>query len=187
MLLWSVLLSLSNPTKTRWAMSSDTSVERAVADVERELLQIDKQRATKVTTPIHLGYQPELDTTPELDPKCASYYQGLIGVLGWITELGRVDILVAIAMLSQHSVAPRRGHLEQVFHIFAYLKWYERSTMVFHDNLPHFDETRFVRCDWTKFYPGATEAKPLNAPELRSKSVTISCYIDADHAGCHVT
>jgi hypothetical protein len=71
----------ADPTKTRWAMSSDTYVKRAVADVERELLQIDERLATKVTTPIHLGYRPELDTTPELDPKRASYYQGLIGVL----------------------------------------------------------------------------------------------------------
>jgi hypothetical protein len=77
--------------------------------------------------------------------------------------------------------------LEQVFHIFAYLKRYEKSTMVFDDNLPHFDETRFVRCDWTEFYPGATEAEPPNAPELRGKSVTMSCYVDADHAGCRAT
>ena len=59
--------------------------------------------------------------------------------------------------------------------------------MVFNDNLPHFDETRIVRCDWTEFYPGATEAEPPNAPELRGKSVTMSCYVDADHAGCHAT
>jgi len=150
-------------------------------------MQIDERLATKVTTPIHLGYRPELDTTAELDPKRASYYQGLIGVLRWITELGRIDILVAVAMLSRHSVAPRRGHLEQVFHIFAYLKRYERSTMVFDDNLPHFDETRFVWCDWTEFYPGAKEVEPPNAPELRGKSITMSCYVDADHAGCRAT
>jgi hypothetical protein len=78
----------------------------------------------------------------ELDPKRASYYyQGLIGVLRWITELGQIDILVAVPMLSRHSVNPRRGHLEQVFHIFAYLKGYERLTMVFDDTLPHFNET----------------------------------------------
>jgi hypothetical protein len=35
-------------------------------------LQIDEQLSTKVTMPIHLGYQPELDTTAELDPKRAS-------------------------------------------------------------------------------------------------------------------
>jgi hypothetical protein len=69
-------------------MSLDTYIKRAVADVERELLQINKWLATKMTTPIHLGYRPELDTMRELDPKRASYYQGLIGVPRWITELG---------------------------------------------------------------------------------------------------
>jgi hypothetical protein len=53
-----------------------------------------------------------------------------------------------------------------MFHIFAYLKWYERLMMVFNDTLPHFDEAQFVWCDWTEFYPGATEAEPPNAPEL---------------------
>jgi hypothetical protein len=58
--------------------------------------------------------------------------------------------------------------------------------MVFDDNLPHFDETQFVWCDWTEFYPGATEAEPPNAHELRGKSVTMSCYVDANHAGCRM-
>jgi hypothetical protein len=49
--------SSADPTKTRCAMLSDTYVKRAVTDVERKkLLQIDEQLATKVTTPIHLGY-----------------------------------------------------------------------------------------------------------------------------------
>ena len=90
-------------------------------------------------------------------------------------------------MLSRHSVAPRRGHLEQVFHIFAYLKRYERSTLVFDDTEPVFDETRFTKCDWTEFYPGATEVEPPNAPELRGKSLKMTCYVDADHAGCRAT
>jgi hypothetical protein len=112
-------------------MLSDTYIKRAVADVERELLQIDERLATKVTTPIHLRYRPELDTTASLDPKRASYYQGLIGVLCWITELGRIDILAAVAMLSRHSVAPRWGHLEQVFHIFAYRNAILNSELAF--------------------------------------------------------
>jgi hypothetical protein len=123
----------------------------------------------------------------EVDSKRASYYQGRIGVLRWITKLGRIDILIAVTMLSRHSVSPRRGHLEQVFHIFAYLKWYKRLMIVFDDNLPHFDETGFVQCDWTEFYPGATEVEPPNSPELRGKSITMSCYVDTDHAGCRAT
>jgi hypothetical protein len=89
--------------------------------------------------------------------------------------------------MSHYSVAPRRGHLEQVLHIFAYLKKYKRSTLVFDDNVLLFDENRLVRCDWSKFYPGAAEVEPPNAPELRGKPITMSCYVDADHAGCRAT
>jgi hypothetical protein len=60
-------------------------------------------------------------------------------------------------MMSQHLVAPRRGHLEQVFHIFAYLKRFKWLTPIFYDTEPLFDKNRFVKCDWTEFYPGATK------------------------------
>ena len=68
------------------------------------------------------GYRVELEMTPELDAKRANYYQGLTGVLRWICALGRIDIIVEVAMLSRFLAVPRRGHLDQVFHIFAYLK-----------------------------------------------------------------
>jgi hypothetical protein len=55
--------------------------------------------------------------------------------------------------------------------------------MVFDDTLPHFDEMQFVNCDWIEFCPRATEVEPPNAPELQGKSVTMSTYVDADHAG----
>jgi hypothetical protein len=70
-----------DPTKLRWAMSSDTYVKRAVAEVERELSQVDDRLSTNFSTPITLGYRPKLDVTDELDHKRANYYQGLIGVL----------------------------------------------------------------------------------------------------------
>ena len=52
----------------------------------------------KVSTPMSQGYRPEIDTTPELDAKRANYFQSLIGVLHWICELGRIDILGNVAI-----------------------------------------------------------------------------------------
>jgi hypothetical protein len=176
-----------NPTKTRWAMSSDLYVKRALADVERELASVDQKLPTKEPTPMAQGYRPEIDVTTELDARRANYFQGLIGVLRWMCELGRIDILYDVAVLSSHLAMPREGHLDQVFHIFAYLKHHNRSSMVFDDQEPVFDETRFTKCDWAEFYPGAAEVMPPNAPELRGKSVTTSAFVDADHAGCRVT
>jgi len=176
-----------DPEKVRWAMSSDTYVKRAIDDVERELASIGEQLKTKVSTPMSTGYRPEVDSSPELDSKRTNYFQGLIGVLRWICELGRIDILVDVAKLSSFLAAPREGHLEQAFHIFAYLKKHNNSALVFDDTTPYFDESRFTECDWSEYYPGAEEAIPPNAPEVRGRHITMSCFVDADHAGCRVT
>jgi hypothetical protein len=140
-----------------------------ISDVKTELKAEDKMLPTKATTPLSNGYRPELDQSPELDPRRASYFQGIIG------------------MLSRYLPAPREGHLQQVFHIFGYLKTHNKSTLVFDDSEPSFDSARFKKRDWAQFYPGASEAIPLDAPEVQGKAVTTTCFLDADHAGCRVT
>jgi hypothetical protein len=178
-----------NPEKVRWAMSSDRYIKTAVADVETELSKCDppQQLSSKVSVPIDPKYRPELDITPELDAKRASYYMSLIGILRWACELGRIDILMPVAMMSRYMAAPREGHLEHVLHVFAYLKKYDKSSMLFDDSRPEFDEARFQKMDWNETYGDVKEALPLNAPEARGKSVSMSCFVDASHAGCHVT
>jgi hypothetical protein len=66
--------------------------------------------------------------------KGGQYYQSLIGVLHWVCEVGRLDILVAV--LIRYVVSPSEGHLLQVFHIFAYFKHHKWSWMVFDDSDP---------------------------------------------------
>jgi hypothetical protein len=130
--------------KARWVMSSEIYVKQAIHDVETELKQTDQILLTKVTTPISNGYQPELDQSNKLDPRHASYYQGVIGVLHWwACELGRIDILVAVSMLLRYLVAPREGHLQQVIHIFGYMKAHNKSRLVFDDSEPLFDPAKF--------------------------------------------
>jgi hypothetical protein len=82
-----------DPTTTRWSMSSDTYIKRAIADVEQHLDNIG-ETLVKQRQPILVDYCPELDGTPLLNDKLTKYYQGLIGVLRWATELGRIDILM---------------------------------------------------------------------------------------------
>jgi hypothetical protein len=111
----------------------------------------------------------------------------LIGILRWACELGRLDILMAVSMMSRYMAAPREGHLEQVLHIFAYLKHHPRSNLVFDDSVPEFEESRFHKADWSETYGNIQEVLPPNAPKPRGKKVTMSCFVDASHAGCHVT
>jgi hypothetical protein len=171
----------------RWAMSSEKYVKQAVADVELELSNVDQYLPTRVTTPLSQEYRPGLDQSREMDGKCGQYYQSLIDVLHWICELGRVDIHVAVSMLSHYVVSPWKGHLQQVFHLLAYLKHHTRSKMVFNDTQPVFDENAFAICDWSEFYPDAEEAIPHNVPEPRGHCLVTSVFVDADHAGCKAT
>ena len=63
-----------------------------------------------VDTPMNITYTPEMDVTEELDDNDVTYFQELIGVLRWATEIGRVDILLEVSLLSQYKASPREGH-----------------------------------------------------------------------------
>jgi hypothetical protein len=98
-----------------------------------------------------------------------------------------IDIMIEVEMLTSFQACPREGHLETVFHVFAYLKKYNRSALVFDWTVPELDESSFMEVDWKEYYPGAKEAIPDNMPEPRGRSVTTTCFVDADHAGCRLT
>ena len=69
----------------------------------------------KAPTPFPRDYRPELDTTPELSSDKANYYQSQIGILRWMVELERVDIITEVSLLASQLANPREGHLETVF------------------------------------------------------------------------
>ena len=167
-------------------MSSNKYVQRAIEDVEKELADVGLPLKNNAKPPFRTDYRPELDWTPKLDDRRVMYFQGLIGIFRWICELGRLDILVAVSMLSRYLACPRRGHLDQALHIFAYLKKHRRSKLVLDEEEPDL-KNEFVSADWTEYYPDAKEVVPPNAPQLRGKPVTTMCFVDADHAGCRET
>ena len=104
-------------------------------------------------------------------------------------ELGRIDICTEVSMLAAFSAAPRKGHLEAVMHVFAYLKKHPRSRNVC--DAAYFDDHVPVEVDWEDFYPGAKEAAarslPPDMPEPRGKEVVVTTFEDSDHAGDQVT
>ena len=80
--------------------------------------------------------------------------------------------------------APRAGHLTEVFHMFAYIRAHDRSTMVFDPTEPEIDSTVFHLSDWSEYYPGAKEPVPDIFPEPLGQPAVTTCFVDADHAGC---
>ena len=111
-----------------------------------------------------------MDVSRELNVADAAYYQSLIGILRWIVELGRVDVCLEVSMMSSHLALPREGHLEQVLHIFAYLKKYHNTELVHDPSNSVVDENVFERRDWASSEFGHVEGKaefPAKMPEPR--------------------
>ena len=170
-----------------YSMSSDNYLKRALKVVEDELALVGKSLKRKAISPMASGYRPELDSSPYLNADRASYFMSLMGILRWAIELGRIDIMVEAGLLSRFQAAPREGHLEQMFHIMAYLKNHNKSRLVFDHSYPTFDNLNESNVDWQEYYPGAAEPIPPNVPEPRGKEVSMTCFVDADHAGCQLT
>jgi hypothetical protein len=173
-----------------WAFSSSKYVQEAVKNVERYLETEGGALPKRAETPIQTSYRPELDVTPELRDTHAAYYQSLVGMLRWMVELGRVDICLETSMMSSHLALPREGHLAQLFHMFAYLKKYHNTEMVFDPSDPVVDPDQFERKDWTSSEFGHVDGKeelPPNAPTPRGLGFTITAKVDADHASDTLT
>jgi hypothetical protein len=93
----------------------------------------DAELKTTARNPFLTGYKPELDVTPELNDELGLRFLQLIGILRWAIELGRLDIFVEFYQLSHHQALPRRGHLEAIYHILAYLRKHKNGARIVFD------------------------------------------------------
>ena len=122
-----------------WSFSSSQYVQSAIKNVAEYVGKPKNSHLkilSKAETPLMTSYSPELDVSPELLPSDSTYYQSLIGILRWIVELGRIEICLGVSMMSSHFAMPRKGHLDQVLHIFAYLRKYHNTELVYDPSDP---------------------------------------------------
>ena len=102
-----------------------------------------------------------------------------------MVELGRVDVCLEVSMMSSHLALPREGHLEQVLHIFAYLKKYHNTELAYDPSDHVVDENDFERRDWASSEFGHVEWKeefPATMAEPRGHGFIMRAKVDADHA-----
>ena len=182
-----------------WSMSADSHVKKALDIINQRFKNDDVMFKQSNKTSEHpfssQSYRPELDTSRECDEEEIQFYQSLIGIMRWLCEIGRVDILTETSLLSTYLTTPRIGHLHQALHVFKYLKDHKRSRIVFDpsyvdindDHLPEEERAGFKAKYMKELYPDAVEDLPPNAPKPRGKPVQITCFVDADHAGDRVT
>ena len=173
-----------------WTITSQDYVKAAVKNVEETIRKKGRKLPTSnIDTPMNTTFSPEMDVTEELNADDTTYFQELIGVLRWATEIGRVDILLEVSLLSQYQANPREGHFEQLLHIFAFLKRHPKLTLYLSPQLPLIDygDFRTKREDFAEIYRDAEELLPHRMPMPRGQELEITAYVDASHAANKVT
>ena len=171
-----------------WSFSAHTYVRNAVKNVKLLLQEEGRGLKSTAKSPFpSTSYRPEMDMTDECDDEGASRYLQLVGVLRWAVELGRIDIYTETALLSQQMALPRVGHLEAVYHVFAYLNKHDKSRLIFDPTDPAPITPTTHRPDWSSFYADAEEELPPKMPEPLGLPVNIYTFVDANHAGNLVT
>ena len=177
-------VELNNGVKA-WSMSPAKYVKEVVENVKECLdKHFHGRKLVKwATAPWPPGYSAELDATPELSPDMASYYQSQVGILHWAVELGRVDIITEVSTLASQMVMPREGHLEAIFHVFAYLNIKHNSRLVLDPTYPVIPQNTFQTHEQTNFCSNIKEAIPPDVPEPRGKEVDLLIYVNSNHAG----
>ena len=88
-------------------------------------------------------------------------------------------------MMLSHLAMPRKGHLDQVLHIFTYLCKYHNTELVYDPSDPVVEQNDFEQRDWTSSEFGTVQGKeeiPSNMPELRGQGFTMHAKVNADHA-----
>ena len=107
-----------------------------------------------------------------------------MGILRWIVELNRIDIATEVSMMASMMDMPRIGHLEQLYHIFGYLKIHHNAELVFDPSVCNLDISVFDEHNWSHTpYSPSREGRPPNLPISNGLGFTISSNVDSDHAG----
>jgi hypothetical protein len=84
-----------------WGMISSKYAQTAVQNVQ-ECLQKNGNRKLKKkkAAPFKTTYTAEIEESPVLGPEMENYFQSQVGILCWCVELGRIDIITEVPMLS---------------------------------------------------------------------------------------
>ena len=100
----------------------------------------------------------------------------------------RINICLEASMMASCVAMPKKGHLEQVHHVFGCLKKHHNAKLEFDPSSPDIDVNAFGHQNWTTSEFGNTleeESKPerpSNLPSPNGIGFTVRSKSDADHA-----
>ena len=83
-----------------------------------------------------MAFDPQLDVSLELELGAASHFYSIIGILRWMTEHGRIDIITKMSLLSSHLALLIEGHLETAVYVMASVGQKHNSRLVHNPTYP---------------------------------------------------
>ena len=118
-----------------WTMSANSHVKKALEVVQnrmRECSVMFRHSNKTAENPFSSqSYKPELDITELCNEEQVQFFQSPVGIMKWLCEIGRIDVLTETSLLLMYLPCPRVGHLHQALHVFRYIKDHKRSKVVF--------------------------------------------------------
>ena len=108
-----------------------------------------------------------MDVIGELKKDRFQWYQDLISTLRWALEIGSIDIILEVSLLSTYLTLPQEGHLEQLLQIFGYLKIHKKIRLIFECSYPRISSNLFKEYDWFGYYRDSKEDITTNMTESR--------------------
>jgi len=175
--------------KEMWTVSSKDYVKAAIDTTRTSIKGKRWKIPTSPKTPMSTTFVPELDQTSELEREDITLFQEIIGMMRWAVELGRVDILHELSILSQYQASPREGHLQELLRVVGYLAKKPKLTLYMNPDEPDLDYSLFEGSveGFKEYYRDAKEILPRDMPEPRGKAVVTLAFVDSSHAANRIT
>ena len=130
-------------SQTMWAMTIQDYIKNAIENLENKLNKKGIKLNSRAGTTVSMGYQPELDSSLELNQDGITTFQELIGILWWEFDIGRVGILKEMYKLSSYQASPRKRHMKQIYHLLDFLKNNSKLNLYFDPRNPLIDQYWF--------------------------------------------
>ena len=166
-----------------WVFGSSTHTKEAVRKVESHPVIGGKLHPHR--TPLPADCHPEISLSELLDDKMTKIYQILIGLMQWVSVIGRLNIRFAVSSLSRFSTNPRQDHLILALHVMGYMKKYLNHRIVVDINPTKIDyELRngYFDPNFLDDYKNTEEDLDPNLPEPFGRDLETTMFFDVDHA-----
>jgi len=127
---------------------------------------------------------PAADTSEPCNAFQHRVYQQLLGIALWIVICGRYDICFAVSVLSAFSAAPRKGHLERVYHLIGYLRKFPEKWIKIDSSDPgcvpgEVEHPYLKQAELKDLYPDVVEDIDPKAPQPKGQEIKTTCFFDA--------